>query len=277
MKTLCKGIWVGATMTVPGVSGGTMAMIMGVYSRLMDSVNNILKKPWESIKFLLQFGIGGIVGVVLFARFITTLLEDAVWGIPLQFFFVGAVAGGVPLIFHEAGIKKFSYKLILYPVIGILLVSLLSLLPDGIFSGSEGISGILLQFVGGIVIAVALVLPGISASQMLCTLGIYETVMLNISNFHILSLLPLAIGIFVGIFLSTGVIGKLLERFPLETYLIILGFVAGSVWELLPKGTIGNPILCVIGVVIGACLLYLMSRMEIKGKIKNESFTQLSS
>lgn len=277
MKTLCKGIWVGATMTVPGVSGGTMAMIMGVYSRLMDSVNNILKKPWESIKFLLQFGIGGIVGVVLFARFITTLLEDAVWGIPLQFFFVGAVAGGVPLIFHEAGIKKFSYKLILYPVIGILLVSLLSLLPDGIFSGSEGISGILLQFVGGIVIAVALVLPGISASQMLCTLGIYENVMLNISNFHILSLLPLAIGIFVGIFLSTGVIGKLLERFPLETYLIILGFVAGSVWELLPKGTIGNPILCVIGVVIGACLLYLMSRMEIKGKIKNESFTQLSS
>lgn len=277
MKTLCKGIWVGATMTVPGVSGGTMAMIMGVYSRLMDSVNNILKKPWESIKFLLQFGIGGIVGVVLFARFITTLLEDAVWGIPLQFFFVGAVAGGVPLIFHEAGIKKFSYKLILYPVIGILLVSLLSLLPDGIFSGSEGISGILLQFVGGIVIAVALVLPGISASQMLCTLGIYETVMLNISNFHILSLLPLAIGVFVGIFLSTGVIGKLLERFPLETYLIILGFVAGSVWELLPKGTIGNPILCVIGVVIGACLLYLMSRMEIKGKIKNESFTQLSS
>lgn len=277
MKTLCKGIWVGATMTVPGVSGGTMAMIMGVYSRLMDSVNNILKKPWESIKFLLQFGIGGIVGVVLFARFITTLLEDAVWGIPLQFFFVGAVAGGVPLIFHEAGIKKFSYKLILYPVIGILLVSLLSLLPDGIFSSSEGISGILLQFVGGIVIAVALVLPGISASQMLCTLGIYETVMLNISNFHILSLLPLAIGVFVGIFLSTGVIGKLLERFPLETYLIILGFVAGSVWELLPKGTIGNPILCVIGVVIGACLLYLMSRMEIKGKIKNESFTQLSS
>ena len=87
----------------------------------------------------------------------------------------------------------------------------------------------------------------------------------------------MAIGIIVGIFLSTGVIGKLLERFPLETYLIILGFVAGSVWELLPKGTIGNPILCVIGVVIGACLLYLMSRMEIKGKIKNESFTQLSS
>lgn len=273
MKTLCKGIWVGATMTVPGVSGGTMAMIMGIYSRLMDSVNNIFKKPWESIKFLLQFAVGGIIGIVLFARFITTLLENAVWGIPLQFFFVGAVAGGVPLIFHEAGIKKFSYKLIVYPAIGILLVSLLSLLPEGIFSGGEGgIGGIVLQLVGGIVIAVALVLPGISASQMLCTLGIYETVMLNISNLQIVSLLPLVVGVLAGIFLSTGVIGKLLERFPQETYLIILGFIVGSVWELLPKGTISSPIVCVIGVVVGACLLYFMSRLEMKGE-NNESFT----
>ncbi len=266
MKTLCKGIWVGATMTVPGVSGGTMAMIMGVYSRLMDSVNNILKKTWESIKFLLQFAVGGMVGVVLFAQLITTLLEDPVWGIPLQFFFVGAVAGGVPLIFHEAGIKKVSFKMIVYPVMGILLVSLLALLPDGIFSGSgeSGVGGILLQLVGGVVIAVALVLPGISASQMLCTLGIYETVMQNISTLQVVALLPLAVGVLAGIFLTTGVIGKLLERFPQETYLLILGFIVGSVWELLPKGTIDNPLLCVMGAVLGACLLYFMSRMEMK-------------
>lgn len=268
MKLLCKGIWVGATMTVPGVSGGTMAMIMGVYSRLMDSVNNILKKPWESIKFLLQFATGGIVGIVLFAQLITSLLGHTVWGVPLQFFFVGAVAGGVPLIFHEAGIQKFSYKLIVCPAIGILLVSLIALLPDGIFSGSEGsgIGGMVLQLVGGIVIAVALVLPGISASQMLCTLGIYETVMLNISNLQIVSLLPLVVGVLAGIFMTTGIIGKLLERFPQETYLIIFGFIVGSVWELLPKGKIENPIICVIGAVIGAILLYGMSRMEMKGK-----------
>lgn len=245
-------------------------MIMGVYSRLMDSVNNILKKPWESIKFLLQFAVGGLVGVVLFAQLITTLLEDAVWGIPLQFFFVGAVAGGVPLIFHEAGIKKFSLKMIVYPVIGILLVSLLTLLPDGMFSGSgeSGVGGILLQFVGGVVIAVALVLPGISASQMLCTLGIYETVMLNISTFQIVALLPLAVGVFAGIFMSTGVIGKLLERFPQETYLIILGFIVGSVWELLPKSSVTNPVLCVIATVVGAGLLYFMSKIEMKNEGK---------
>ena len=97
-KILLKGAWVGGTMTVPGVSGGTMAMVLGIYDRLISSVSRVFKEPKQSIPFLLWFALGGAGGILLFSRGISLLLSSR-WEVPARFFFLGAVGGGIPLIF----------------------------------------------------------------------------------------------------------------------------------------------------------------------------------
>ena len=191
--TILKGMWIGGTMTVPGVSGGSMAMILGVYDRLISSVSSFFKNPGKSMSFLVRFVLGAGVGMVLFSRFISFLFTTRA-DVPLRFFFLGAVAGGVPMIYREAGIRKISLGAVAYPVIGILGVVILALLPTGLFApdGSFGPGAVLIQLAGGVIIAVGLVLPGISVSQMLYMLGIYEGIIKNISTLNILPLIPWA-------------------------------------------------------------------------------------
>ena len=112
--------------------------------------------------------------------------------------------------------KKLDLGAVAYPVIGILGVVLLALIPSGLFTpdGSFGPAALLLQLAGGFIIAVGLVLPGISVSQMLYMLGIYETIIGNISSFHILPLIPLGAGVLGGIFLTTKVLERLMSRHP---------------------------------------------------------------
>lgn len=260
--TILKGMWIGGTMTVPGVSGGTMAMIMGLYDRLITSISSFFKHPRESSIFLIQFVAGAGVGMILFARFISMLFTTGA-DIPVRFFFLGAVAGGVPMIYQETGLKRFSVKAVIYPVLGIGLVVALAMLPQGLFGPQEGtgISGILMQLLGGVIIAIGLVLPGISVSQMLYMLGIYESIIGNISRLNILPLIPLGVGVVGGIFLTTKVLESLMERHPQPTYLIILGFMFGSLPELFP-GIPGGMTLVYSAVmaVLGFLALYAMSK-----------------
>lgn len=259
-----KGLWVGGTMTVPGVSGGSMAMIMGIYDKLVSSVSSFFKKPKESLLFLIEFMAGAGIGMLLFAKLISYLFTTSA-DIPVRFFFLGAVAGGVPMIYQKAQIKEVNIKAILYPILGIILVVLLAMIPEGIFAPEEGagIGGVLLQLVGGIIIAVGLVLPGISVSQMLYMLGIYEGIMENISDLNIVPLIPLGIGVAGGIFLTTKILENLMNRHPKPTYLIILGFMFGSLPELLPEIPTGqNLFLGIITAVAGFLLVYAMSKRE---------------
>ena len=91
-QTFTKGLWIGATMTVPGVSGGTMAILAGIYEKLIHSVCMLRKSPKEQLPFLIEFVLGAVTGIVLFARFITMLLQNELLGVPMQFFFCGVVA-----------------------------------------------------------------------------------------------------------------------------------------------------------------------------------------
>ena len=169
------------------------------------------------------------------------------------------------MIYREAKVTKFTPGSVLYPILGIVLVSLIAFIPSGLFSpeNNHGISGFFIQIIGGVVIAIALVLPGISVSQMLWMLGLYETVMGAFSTLNIMeliSLLPLFIGLVVGTLSSTNILDKAMKRFPQATYLIILGFVFGSVKELfpgIPKG-IDIPI-SIATALLGMVIVYFIS------------------
>ena len=272
IRTAACGAWIGGTMTVPGVSGGSMAMILGIYDRLIASVNGIFQKGKfkESFFFLLKFMIGAVAGLFLFAKLITLALTR--FSMPTRYFFLGAVAGGAPMIFRSAKIKKATAPVFIYPIIGIVCALLISLIPEGIFevdgSGAlAAVGSIVIQLFGGIVVAVALVLPGISVSQMLLVLGVYEKLTAAVDALDIMTLLsfaPLAIGIAGGIFLTTGLIERAMKKHPTGTYLIVFGFILGSLPELIPaQFPLGwNLLFCPVLAALGFFAVFAISKKE---------------
>ncbi len=262
--TILKGMWIGGTMTVPGISGGSMAMILGIYNRLISAVNNAIKFKKESILFLIKFLIGAAAGLVLFSKAVPYLLTQ--FPFPMHFFFIGCVAGGIPMIFRAAKVTKFSWKIVVYLLLGILLVSLIAMIPKGLFVSKAGFLGILLQLAGGIIVAAALVLPGISVSHMLYMLGLYETVTEAVGNLDILSVLPLGIGVVLGILLTAKVMEKAMTKAPQFTYLVVLGFLFGSVPELFPVGVSANLFTIAVSLlmaVAGFFFVYLITKKEV--------------
>lgn len=276
MEVFLKGLWIGGTMTVPGVSGGTMAILLGIYERLIAAINGLVPKRKEknywsvagkSLLFLAVFLLGAGIGMFAFARVISGLLEQPVVGSYVRFFFLGAVAGGIPLILASAKVKRFSVWCVVLPVIGAALVYSLNFLPEEMFSLSEtvGIGAFLLKLAGGVLLAIALVLPGVSASQMLYTLGIYEEMMACISDLRLLPLIPIGVGTVGGIVLVTKTLETLMTRYPRQTFLIIFGFILGSIPELYPRNAEGNSLLCGVCVAVGFLLAYLVGKRE-RGK-----------
>lgn len=248
-------------MLVPGVSGGSMAMILGEYERLISSVSSFRKDIKGNAIYLLQFVIPALLGMVLLSNPLLSLIEA--YTLPMMYLFMGAVLGGVPLVLREAKIKKFKPTMILYVLIGIAAVLLINLIPQNAMTQTQGIAGVCIQFAAGIVVSIALVLPGISVSYMLLIMGIYEKVMLAMSELDILTLLPLLIGLVAGIILTTRVLELWMKRRPTSAYLTIFGFVIGSVVYVFPGIPSGWDIaVCAALLAVGFAAIYLLSAKE---------------
>ncbi len=260
-KTFIKGLVIGATMTVPGVSGGSMAMVLGIYDRLLKHVSEITKYPKESLTFLLWFAAGAGSGAFLFSGGISWLLTTRAEGV-LRFFFLGAVAGGIPMILKSASVSCIRGRELICILTGILTALLIALIPQGIFApGTENTPmNLLFQFAGGFIIAIALVLPGISASQMLYMLGIYESTLKAISSLDIFSLLPIIIGGIIGTYLTVRILEQLIKKHRESTFLMILGFMLASLSELLPgRLTQENLLFCGMALAAGFVSLYFVT------------------
>ncbi|MBQ8171877.1 MAG: DUF368 domain-containing protein [Oscillospiraceae bacterium] len=256
IKTVLLGCVVGASMSVPGISGGSIAIMLGIYHRLLSAVADIQKDIKGSVTFLALFAIGGGIGLLTAARLVTWLMSTAA-RVPLCFAFLGAAAGCLPSIARQAGLLPVSPKKLLLVAGGAVTAALVSAIPVGAATESAPI-----QFIGGVAVAAALVLPGISASQMLYTMGLYEQVMYHAARLDILPLLPLAAGLIVGIFLTAKLLTLLLERFG-GTFTVILGFMLFSLTELIPQWN--SPVELLTGAVCavtGFFITFLMSGKE---------------
>ena len=233
INVILKALWIGSTMTIPGISGGTMAVIVGIYEELISSINGLIKEPKKHLPFLLQFVLSACIGFILFARLVTTLLTSPKYGNIIKFIFVIIILAGIPFLYKKANIKALTLAHILYIFAGILIVISISSLPSDLFMEKEGFLNLFIQLIGGIIIAIALVLPGISVSHMLYILGIYESVMHSVYTFHWFNLVPLLLGVVLGTFATTSLLEKLLKKYPDKVYMTILGFVAASLTTLI--------------------------------------------
>lgn len=242
LSDMINGLIIGVSMLIPGVSGGTVALICGIYYKLIAAVDTFFEKPKENFKFLLSVAMGGVIGILVFSKLI--LLTYNTYKTPMVYLFMGAVLGSIPLLIKSAGVKKIDLKTIIYPLLGIAIVLLLECIPKDLFIiNADGLAEYIVIFLIGIVLATALVLPGISFSYMLLILGLYEQTLGAIETVNIVFLFAMGTGVLLGIFLTAKIIRIILRKYPKQTYLVIIGFVIASIKDVFPGIPYGTELL----------------------------------
>jgi len=255
------GLIIGVSMLIPGVSGGTTALICGIYYKLIVAVDSFFEQPKENLKLLLSVATGGVIGILAFSKII--LVTYNTYKIPMLYLFIGAVLGSVPLLIKSAGVKKINLKTFIYPLLGIIIVILLELVPKDLFViNADGILEYFILFFVGIILATALVLPGISFTYMLLILGLYEQTLSAIENFNITFLFSMGTGVILGIFLTAKVIRIILREYPKQTYLVIIGFVIASLRDVFPGIPTGSEL--IVSIILLFVSFYIIYRISDK-------------
>lgn len=258
---LMKGFIIGSSMLVPGVSGGTMAIILGIYDDLIHAVSSFRENRKGNGILLFQYGIAGVLGVIL----LSGPMLDAVtkWNKPMMFLFLGAIIGSIPPLYKKATVFKMKPVNIGSMFGGFLMAYLITLFPEGMlaFEGDSMLISLVILLIAGVFIAIALVLPGISASYVLLMLGIYDLTLMAIKTMNYLFLIPLTIGVLAGTFLTAGILEREMNRHPQFTYMLIIGFMLGSLLEVFPGIPVGIQIVpCVLTFFAGFGVIYYIGR-----------------
>jgi putative membrane protein len=275
IKIVSKGFVIGSSMSVPGVSGSTMAILLGIYDKLISSVSNFLKDIKVNFLFLLKICIGAGVGICSLSFLIKWLLEK--FPLPVSVFFLGAVIGGIPALYKKTKGSSFKISSAIYFLIGLAVVIAIGFIPEGSIDISigSGITHYLMLLVTGIIIALALVLPGISTSHMLLVLGMYDAMLAAITNIDVVYIGILGIATLIGVFLITKPLEWVMKSFPHQTYWMIIGFVIGSTVEIFqdkilpaipesaePLWWVGSIVISVIALFLGILAIKFLSRFQ---------------
>lgn len=230
-----KGIAVGIAMIIPGVSGGTLAVILKIYDDLINAVNQIFKHFKDSMKVILPVLLGAVVGFI-------ALVFPLKWGLehcPLIVvtLFVGFIVGSLPSLYKNVSGKESPISFIWGVIFLALMIGLCFLPSANVNTISLNVGTWFYLVLIGFIVSSALVAPGISGSMLLMVLGFYESILNIVSEIikfqnlghNILILIPLAIGIVLGFFIVSFVMGKLLKHYPVPTYFAIMGLIVGSI------------------------------------------------
>ncbi|QMT17837.1 DUF368 domain-containing protein [Planococcus maritimus] len=236
-KNIYRGILMGISDLIPGVSGGTIAFILGIYDRLLESISGFFSREWKKhLGFLVPLGIGIVITLLLFSRFIEFLLENHYEA--TQFFFMGLILGVLPYIMKQAEVKKnFTARhLVILLVIGAALASMAFIQTDENIAPITDLSlpTFFLLFFSGWLASMAMLLPGISGSFILLLIGVYSTAINALSTLNLPIVLTIGAGVMVGFVVSSKVISYLLEHFTYVTYAAIIGLILGSLFVVFP-------------------------------------------
>ena len=242
-----RGFCMALADSVPGVSGGTIAFILGFYDQFINSLNNLVfgnkKEKKEALFFLLKLGIGWVIGMVLAILVLTSLFANHIYEVSSVF--IGFIIFSLPLIIsEEKGVLKGKYKNLLFLILGIVIVSLITYFNP--MNGSENVVDItnlsfgliLYVFVAAMIAISAMVLPGISGSTLLLIFGLYipittaikEFLHLNFGYFPILVVFGL--GVLTGIAIVIKGIKAALSKYRSQTVYLILGLMLGSLYAI---------------------------------------------
>lgn len=278
IRTMLHGFSMALADSVPGVSGGTIAFIMGFYEQLLSSLQNLLGKGSEArkkafiylVKFALGWGIGMGGSVLLLSR----VFESNIYF--LSSLFLGLTVSAIPfIIYEERECMKGRYQNLVFVLLGIFMVVSMSFLRAALGGGSSisfqslSILQYVYLFIASVAAISAMLLPGISGSTLLLILGIYvpaigavkEVLSLNLQ--YLPGVVTLAAGVFAGIFFAASYIRKGLACFRSQMVYLIIGLMLGSLYAIvmgpttldMPKAPLDFSSFSILAFVIGIAIL----------------------
>lgn len=300
IRFILIGIVIGMANVIPGVSGGTLAVVFNVYDQFIEAITFNVKKIWANKKFVFPILGGMALGVLIFSKLISLLYTN----FPFQTncFFTGLIIGSIPLLFslmvnggqknnltaEESAPEKKSAghiaALVLCAVMGFALLVFFNYL-EGIFDKSSVEKMVLPDwtvklairiFIAGFIGAIAMIVPGISGSLLMLMMGVYTIVITAIpalfvpeTSFHaLILLLPNGVGVLIGLVSGAKAISWLLKKFPHQVYAVIFGLICGSIIVIFPGfagfATVAGFVTSVICIAAGAAMAYFSSKLNPK-------------
>ncbi len=243
IKMILKGVVIGVANIIPGVSGGTMAVSMGIYDKMIHAATHLLSEFKKSMKILIPIVVGAVIGIVALARMIEIMFEK----IPFQtnLLFIGLIVGGLPAIARKVKGKSIRLGHLLSFLIFFVVEAGLAILGEQEGAAADlsfSLLNVVKLFGVGIVASATMVIPGVSGSMMLMLMGYYNPVLSEINGFidnlldfnvpgildGCLVLVPFGLGVVFGIFAIAKIIEIVFEKFPEHAYWAIIGLIVAS-------------------------------------------------
>ncbi len=275
-----KGFFMGIANVIPGVSGGTIAIILGIYEKFISAISHLFKNIKENLKFLIPVAVGMILAILILSSVIEYSYDN--FPLPTMLFFVGLVLGGIPMLLKNVIGKKESKMISSYIILTITFSLVIFMACSDLIFGNVkevnllnlNIVGYIVLFIVGVIAAAVMVIPGISGSLMLMLLGYYYPIIERINDFvkfnnltqNILILGVFGVGVLVGIVLISKMLEILFKKYNTKTYFGVLGFIFASVLAI-PISTclqITNLTFDFLQVIIGIFLLIIGSVISYK-------------
>lgn len=257
---LLKGALVGIGAIVPGLSGGALAVVFGLYEPLIRFIANLKYKFIENLLFFLPVGIGGVLGVLAFSAVVD--FAFTFYAAEFTWLFIGFISGTFPSLYKTSGKKgrKLSHWLVLI----IMAISTLLLMRWMETIGSVTLPPSFANWIlSGILFGLGTVVPGMSPSNFLIYLGLYQPMASGIRHLDFSVIIPLAIGLIFCVFAFAQLVSWLFKRYFTFMYHFILGIVIGSTIAIIPEGVKGLTILiCAVLYLIGALSSYGLVKLD---------------
>lgn len=290
-----RGFCMALADSVPGVSGGTIAFILGFYDKFINSLNNLIsgtkEERIEAFKFLFKLGIGWVVGFILSALFITSIFESHIYEI--SSLFIGFIIVAIPIIFREERESIVGHsKNIVFLVMGIALVWAITYF-NPMTGGETGISVsvenltislVIYIFISAMVAISAMVLPGISGSTILLIFGLYAPIMGAVKgvikfDFKFLPVVIIfGLGVLAGIAITIRGVKYSLANYRSQTIYCVLGLMIGSLYAVVmgpltletPKPAMDFSTFSIFYFIIGGGLIIGLERLKVVLEKKNK-------
>lgn len=262
-----KGMFIGSGFILPGVSGGALAAIFGIYERIISFLAHITKNFKENVLFFLPVGLGGLTGVFVLSFGVSFLLGE--FETIILWFFVGCIVGTVPSLWKEAGKKGRNKVDTIIMGVTFVLALLFLLYGETLFDGQVEQNTWTWMMAGGL-IGLGLIVPGLSPSNFLVYMGMYKAMSDGIKTVDFGVIVPIAIGGLVTVLALSKVMDYIFSIAYSKLFHFILGVVFASTIMIIPKDYTGFSLmeygLCFLMLIGGTLLGSWMSRLEEKYK-----------
>lgn len=244
-----RGMVIGIANVIPGVSGGTMMVSMGIYDKLILVLTHFIKRMKEAVALLVPILVGMLLSIAIFAKIFSEILFPR---FPLQtnLFFIGLILGGLPVIYGKVRGNTIRIPQIIAFLLFFVMVVGFACVGEGGGSSADisfSAGNVVRLFGVGIIAAATMVIPGVSGSMIMMILGYYNTIIDTINDFinalkafdiaamldTFVVLVPFGIGVLAGIVAVAKLIEFMLKKYPLVTYWAIIGLIAASPFAIL--------------------------------------------